>query len=120
MEHKKSRFDSPRSYVKGTPIILWLLFLVIVPLIFTFAMSFYSSEGLVLEKTFTLKNYKVFFTDPVYSRILFKSLRLALSVSLLSIAMAYPLAYMVSFKMVRSRNLLFMMCIYTDGHWDHQ
>jgi spermidine/putrescine transport system permease protein len=111
MEHKKSRFDSPRSYVKGTPIILWLLFLVIVPLIFTFAMSFYSSEGLVLEKTFTLKNYKVFFTDPVYSRILFKSLRLALSVSLLSIAMAYPLAYMVSFKMVRSRNLLFMMCI---------
>jgi spermidine/putrescine transport system permease protein len=25
--------------------------------------------------------------------------------------MAYPLAYMVSFKMVRGRNLLFMMCI---------
>jgi ABC-type spermidine/putrescine transport system permease subunit II len=63
MELKKSRFDSPRSYFKGTPIILWLLFLVVIPLIFTFAMSFYSSEGLVLEKTFTLKNYKVFFTS---------------------------------------------------------
>ncbi len=74
-------------------------------------MSFYRSEGLVLEKTFTLENYKLFFTDPIYSRILLKSLRLALSVSLLSIATAYPLAYMVSFKMIRGRNLLFMMCI---------
>jgi spermidine/putrescine transport system permease protein len=111
MDRKKRRFDSPRSYSKGVPIVVWLLFLVVVPLIFTFTMSFYSSKGLVIEKIFTLKNYKLFFTDPVYSRILFKSLRLALSVSVLSIAMAYPLAYMVSFKMVRGRNLLFMMCI---------
>jgi spermidine/putrescine transport system permease protein len=111
MAGHRRRFDPPRSYLRGTPIIVWLLFLVVVPLIFTFVMSFYSSEGLVLEKTFTLKNYRLFFTDPVYSRILFKSLRLAFGVSLLSIAMAYPLAYMVSFKMVRGRNLLFMMCI---------
>lgn len=111
MDRKKRRFDSPRSYSKGVPIVVWLLFLVVVPLIFTFTMSFYSSKGLVIEKIFTLKNYKLFFTDPVYSRILFKSLRLALSVSVLSIAMAYPLAYMVSFKMVRGRDLLFMMCI---------
>ena len=111
MRRRKSRFDSPQSYFKGIPIVVWLLFLVVVPLFFTFIMSFYSSEGLVIEKTLTLKNYRLFFTDPIYSRILFKSLRLALSVSVLSILMAYPLAYMVSFKMVRARNLLFMMCI---------
>jgi spermidine/putrescine transport system permease protein len=111
MDKKKSRFDTPRTYTKGIPIVIWLLFLVVVPLVFTFTMSFYSSEGLEIEKSATLKNYKLFLTDPVYSRILLKSLRLALTVSLLSIAMAYPLAYMVSFKMVRGRNLLFMMCI---------
>ncbi|HEB29423.1 MAG TPA: ABC transporter permease [Spirochaetes bacterium] len=111
MDKIKSRFDSPRSYFKGIPIVVWLLFLVVVPLIFTFIMSFYSSEGLMIKKTLTLENYKLFFTDPIYSRILFKSLRLALSVSIISIAMAYPLAYMVSFKMIRGRNLLFMMCI---------
>lgn len=111
MDKMKSRFDSPRSYFKGIPIVVWLLFLVVVPLIFTFTMSFYSSEGLEIEKTLTLKNYKLFFTDTIYPRILFKSLRLALSVSIISIAMAYPLAYMVSFKMIRGRNLLFMMCI---------
>lgn len=111
MDKMKSRFDSPRSYFKGIPIVVWLLFLVVVPLVFTFTMSFYSSEGLEIEKTLTLKNYKLFFTDTIYPRILFKSLRLALSVSIISIAMAYPLAYMVSFKMIRGRNLLFMMCI---------
>ncbi len=111
MDTKKSRFDTPRSYSKGIPIVLWLLFLVVIPLIFTFVMSFYRSEGLVLEKTFNLENYKLFFTDSVYPRILFKSFRLALGVSMLSIAMAYPIAYVVSFKMVRGRNLLFMMCI---------
>jgi len=111
MGRKKSRFDNPRSYLKGIPIVVWLLLLVVVPLGFTFTMSFYSSEGLVIEKALTLKNYKLFLTDPVYPRILFKSLKLALAVSILSILMAYPLAYMVSFKMVRGRNLLFMMCI---------
>ena len=111
MDKIKSRFDSPRSYFKGIPIVVWLLFLVVVPLVFTFLMSFYSSEGLEIEKTLTLKNYKLFFTDTIYPRILFKSLRLALSVSIISIAMAYPLAYMVSFKMIRGRNLLFMLCI---------
>ncbi|MCK5093575.1 MAG: hypothetical protein KAR18_02540, partial [Spirochaetes bacterium] len=80
MDKIKSRFDSPRSYFKGIPIVVWLLFLVVVPLVFTFLMSFYSSEGLEIEKTLTLKNYKLFFTDTIYPRILFKSLRLALSV----------------------------------------
>ena len=111
MDKIKSRFDSPRSFIKGIPIVVWLLFLVLVPLLFTFIMSFYSSEGLEIEKNLTLRNYKLFFTDSIYSRVLFKSLRLALSVSIISIAMAYPLAYMVSFKMKRGRNLLFMMCI---------
>jgi len=108
---KKSLFDNPRSYIKGITIAVWLFFLVIIPLFFTFTMSFYLSKGLVIEKSFSLKNYIRFFTDPIYPRILFKSLYVALSVSTLSIGLAYPLAYMVSFKMRRGRNLLFMMCI---------
>jgi spermidine/putrescine transport system permease protein len=34
-----------------------------------------------------------------------------MAISLLSIAAAFPLAYMVSFKVRRGRNLLFMLCI---------
>jgi len=107
----KRRISKPAAFIKGIPITVWMLALVIIPLLFTFLMSFYSSSGLVIDTTLTLKNYRLFFTDPLYARILFKSIRLALVISVLSIAAAFPLAYLVSFKIRRGRNLLFMLCI---------
>ena len=107
----KRRTSKPRQFIKGIPIAVWMLALVVVPLMFTFLMSFYSSSGLMIDTTLTLENYRLFFTDPLYVRILFKSIRLALVISVLSIAAAFPLAYMVSFKIRRGRNLLFMLCI---------
>ena len=107
----KRRTSKPRQFIKGIPIAVWMLALVVIPLMFTFLMSFYSSSGLMIDTTLTLQNYRLFFTDPLYARILFKSIRLALVISVLSIAAAFPLAYMVSFKIRRGRNLLFMLCI---------
>ncbi len=107
----KRRTSKPRQFIKGIPIAVWMLALVVVPLMFTFLMSFYSSSGLMIDTTLTLENYRLFFTDPLYARILFKSIRLALVISVLSIAAAFPLAYMVSFKIRRGRNMLFMLCI---------
>ncbi len=101
----------PKAFIKGIPITLWLLALVVVPLGFTLVMSFYTSSGLEIDRSFSLKNYRLFFTDPLYSGILFKSIRMALLIALLSILAAYPVAYMVSFKIRRGRNLLFMLCI---------
>jgi len=100
-----------REFIKGIPITVWLLALVVVPLGFTFVMSFYSSSGLMIDTRLTLLNYRRFFTDSLYPRILFKSMRLALLISMLSIAAAFPLAYLVSFKIRRGRNFLFMLCI---------
>jgi len=100
-----------KDFIKGVPITLWLLLLVIIPLLFTFIMSFYTSDGNVIDKTFSLSNYKIFFTDSLYSSILWKSIKLAVLVSVLSIAAAFPLAYLVSFKIKRGRNLLFMLSI---------
>ena len=107
----RRRTSKPRQFIKGIPIAVWMLALVVIPLMFTFLMSFYSSSGLMIDTTLTLQNYRLFFTDPLYARILFKSIRLALVISVLSIAAAFPLAYMVSFKVRRGRNMLFMLCI---------
>ena len=75
----KRRISKPAEFIKGVPIAVWLLALVAIPLLFTFVMSFYSSSGLVIDTTLTLKNYKLFFTDSLYPRILFKSIRLAVA-----------------------------------------
>lgn len=103
--------DPPRELVKGAPIFLWMVFLVILPLASTFIMSFYSSKGLVIETQLNLNNYKEFFVEDIYSRILVKTLGLALGISIFSLLLAYPLAYMVAFKVRRGKNLLFMLSI---------
>ena len=56
----------PRALLRGIPITVWMLALVIVPLAFTFVMSFYSSRGPAdRSRRLTLKNYALFFTDPM-------------------------------------------------------
>ena len=100
---RKHPISPHREFIKGIPITLWLLMLVVIPLAFTFIMSFYSSAGLEIDRHFTLKNYKLFFTDSLYYNILFKSIWIALAIALLSLGAAYPLAYMVSFKITRGK-----------------
>jgi spermidine/putrescine transport system permease protein len=111
MKRSKPLFSSPREFVKGVPITLWLFFLVLIPLFYTFLMSFYSADGLVISEVFTIENYKLFFTDPLYHKIFVKTMGMSLMVAALSMLMSYPLAYLVAFKIKRGKNLLFMLCI---------
>jgi spermidine/putrescine transport system permease protein len=107
----RRKFSPPRSYLRGLPITLWLLALVIGPLAFTFLMSFYSTDGMLIIPGFTLKNYGRFFTDPIFPSILLKSMAIALIIAVLAILTAYPLAYLVSFRMRRGKQLLFMLSV---------
>lgn len=111
MRRSKPLFSSPREFVKGVPITLWLFLLVLIPLFYTFLMSFYSADGLVISEVFTIENYKLFFTDPLYNKIFVKTMGMSLMVAALSMLMSYPLAYLVAFKIKRGKNLLFMLCI---------
>ncbi len=42
----RARISAPRSFLRGIPITVWMLALVIGPLAYTFLMSFYSTDGL--------------------------------------------------------------------------
>jgi spermidine/putrescine transport system permease protein len=106
-----ARFSPPRAFLRGIPITVWLAALVIGPLAYTFLMSFYSTDGLRIIPTFTLKNYGRFFTDPIFASILLKSMVIALVIAVLAILTSYPLAYLVSFRMRRGKQLLFMLSV---------
>jgi len=106
------RTTSPaRAFLRGIPVTVWMLALVIGPLAFTFLMSFWSTDGMQITATWTLKNYALFFTDPLYASVLAKSVLLALAIAVLAILAAYPLAYLVSFRIRRGNQLLFMLSI---------
>jgi spermidine/putrescine transport system permease protein len=105
------KISPPRAFLRGIPIAVWMLVLVIGPLALTFLMSFYSTDGMQIISTLTLKNYALFFTDPLYVSVLAKSMIVALIIAVLSILTAYPLAYLVSFRLRRGKQLLFMLSI---------
>jgi spermidine/putrescine transport system permease protein len=107
----RHRTSPPRAFLRGIPVTVWMLLLVIGPLLLTFLMSFYSTDGMQIIPTLTLKNYGLFFTDPLYVSVLAKSMILALVIAVLSILTAYPLAYLVSFRIRRGKQLLFMLSI---------
>jgi spermidine/putrescine transport system permease protein len=99
------------SYILGVPIFIWLLALVITPVILMFIMSFKLKEGYEVTKTFTLANYLLFAKNPIYWKVLLKTFRMSLTVSCCAILLSYPLAYFVSRKLKRFKELLFMLII---------
>ena len=107
----RRRVSPPRAFLRGIPITVWMLLLVIAPLFLTLVMSFYSKKGTGIDTTLTLKNYALFFTDPLYVSVLGRSVLLALVIAVMSVLTAYPLAYLVSFRIRRGKQLLFMLSI---------
>lgn len=71
--------------------------LLVVPIAVVIAHSFWTQDFLAIDRTFTLRNYAIALTDPMYRTLLARSLGVSLVVSLLTVALAYPVAYFISF-----------------------
>ncbi|NSW75280.1 MAG: ABC transporter permease [Candidatus Atribacteria bacterium] len=100
-----------RALLQGLPIFMWMLLLILVPLAIMFVTSFFVKEGVQVVHRLTLRNYLEFFTNPIYLPIFFRTIFLALSVSLTALLLAYPLAFFISRKVTRFRSQLYMMVI---------
>lgn len=75
----------------------------LVPLLLVGVFTFWRSSLFGLEPAWTLDNYRRFFDSPVYVRLLVKSLRTAVTVTLLTLLLAYPLAYFMARVLRRGR-----------------
>lgn len=102
-----------------TPTLLWMFALLVIPLLLTFITSFgrRDTDGNVIY-TFTLENYLrlVGITpegfDPLYLRIIGRSLWLAVQTTFFVILLAYPIAYFVARAPANRRNtLLFLILV---------
>lgn len=108
---KTEKAGSSKSYILGIPISIWLLTLVVTPVVLMFIMGFRLKEGYDVTNTFTFANYILFAKNPLYWKVLLKTFRMALTVSASAILLAYPLAYFVSRKLKKYKELLFMLII---------
>jgi len=77
-------------------------------------MSVYSFQGSTIGSVngvFTVSNYQRFLEDPAFQNVLWRSAWIALLTAVLSVAMAYPLAYYITFHAGRSGMTLMTLLI---------
>lgn len=78
------------------PAAIWLLVFAVAPLAMLGAMSFWTSSIFGLSRDLTLENYRVLTEDEVYLRVLLQTLRIALTVTAVSLLVSYPMAYFLA------------------------
>ena len=76
-------------WISILPVLIYLLFFFIIPLSRSLITSFW-------DPTFSLKHYNHFFTEPVYVKVILNSFKIAFTVTLFSLLLGYPYAYLLS------------------------
>jgi len=102
-----------RTYktVLSAPPLLWVVLFLLLPYALMFAHSFWLvRDGLIVHE-WNLQNYAKLFQNPVYLAVLLRTMRIAASVTILSLALGYPLAYYMSFHAGPRKELLYQLVI---------
>jgi spermidine/putrescine transport system permease protein len=95
-----------------SPTLAFALVMLVVPIIVVIAHSFWTQNYLTIDRTFTLENYRIALTEPIYRDLLLRSLFVSLVVSAATVVLAYPIAYFISFHGGRHKSLwLFLITI---------
>jgi len=85
-----------RSLLWGlVPMFVVQLALFVVPLAIMFVYSFWTTKNFQIVTEWTLVNYRTFFDSWTYPKVLLRTLVSAIVITVLTIAAAYPLAYVI-------------------------
>jgi spermidine/putrescine transport system permease protein len=102
-----------RTYkiIVSAPPLLWVGLFLLLPYALMLAHSFWVVRDGVIVHDWNLQNYAKLFQNPVYAQVLFRTVRIAASVTVLSLLLGYPLAYFMSFHAGIRKNLLYQLVI---------
>ncbi len=94
------------------PPLLWVTVFLLVPYVILFCYSFWSvSPAQVILHNWNLQNYLQLVRNPIYLQVLFRSMRIAASVTFCALLLGYPLAYYLSFHAAKRKELLYQLVI---------
>ncbi|PTX56467.1 spermidine/putrescine transport system permease protein [Litoreibacter ponti] len=103
--------DAKRGLALVSPTAIYVLMLLAVPLATIVAFSFWTQDFLEIDRTLTLANYIEAFSDPIYRTILLRSLWVSGIVTVITVVLAFPIAYFVSFHVPAERKALWIFLI---------
>ena len=99
------------KWTVSAPPLLWVGIFLLLPYALMFAHSFWLVREGVIAHEWNLQNYAKLFQNPVYLEVLFRTMRIAAGVTLLSLLLGYPLAYYMSFHAGVRKDLLYQLVI---------
>jgi len=98
-----------------SPTLLVMICALALPIFTLVVYSFWTQDYVHIDKTFTLKNYETFFEKPMYSSLLLRSIWMSATVTVITILLAYPVAYFLAFKV--KKNIMTWLIIINLPFW---
>ncbi len=92
-----------RGYTLLSPTLLMMFCLLALPIFTLVTYSFWTQTYVHIDETFTLKNYETFFEKWIYGKLLWRSIKMSATVTLITILLAYPVAYFLAFRVTKNK-----------------
>ncbi|MCP5084306.1 MAG: hypothetical protein GY948_21670, partial [Alphaproteobacteria bacterium] len=92
------RSEALSGYTMLSPTLLLLILVMALPIVLLVMFSFWTQNYQDIDKTFTLANHLKFFERSAYAYLLGKSILISSTVTLLTVLLAYPMAYFIAFR----------------------
>ncbi|SHE52859.1 spermidine/putrescine transport system permease protein [Loktanella atrilutea] len=89
----------------------YALLLLALPLGAIVLFSFWTQDFMTVDTTFTTRNYQEIWNSPIYGLLLRRSLMVSGIVTLVTVLLAYPVAYFISFHVKPSKKSLWLFLI---------
>ncbi|WP_444668594.1 ABC transporter permease [Cereibacter changlensis] len=105
------RSEAASGYMLVSPTALYAILLLAAPLGTIILYSFLTDGYLEIIRTFTLANYHEAWTNELYRTVMLRSLGVSMAVTLVTVVLAFPVAYFVSFHVDPSRKSLWLFLI---------
>ncbi len=94
------------------PTLVIFIFFFLIPLLFLFINSFKTFDPILgIGESWTLEHYKKFLSDTFYLNVLWRTIKIGLITTFISILISYPVAYYISHSSGRKRNYLTLLIL---------
>ena len=94
----------------ATPLV-YAVGLLAAPMAMILLFSFWTQDFLTIDTTLTLNNYREALRDPIYAELMLRSVRISGIVTLITVVLAFPVAYYISFHVPPGRKALWIFLV---------
>ncbi len=103
--------DGARARAQAAPATLYVGFLIAAPLLILVLHSLWTQTYVSIDRTLTFANYQQALADPLVHFLLGRSIAIAGAVTLLTVLLAYPIAYFIALRAEKKTLWLLLITI---------